>query len=129
MPDRRAAAQDSDRTAYRWTRTLLAQPRLLMAAKGALAAALAYWIAPHVPGVAAEYPYYAPLGAVLALWPTVKTSLKQGLQTILGLVIGVLLATTVFAVQDGQPGVLAVALAWGRSSPASAGSARDATGC
>ena len=113
MPDRRAAAQDSARTASRWTRTLLAQPRLLMAAKGALAAALAYWIAPHVPGVAAEYPYYAPLGAVLALWPTVKTSLKQGLQTILGLVIGVLLATTVFAVQDGQPGVLAVALVVG----------------
>jgi uncharacterized membrane protein YgaE (UPF0421/DUF939 family) len=84
-----------------------------MAAKGALAAALAYWIAPHVPGVAAEYPYYAPLGAVLALWPTVKTSLKQGLQTILGLVIGVLLATTVFALQEGQPGVLAVALVVG----------------
>jgi hypothetical protein len=113
MSDRAAAVHDGARTASRWARLLLAQPRLLMAVKGALAAGLAYWIAPHVPGVAAEYPYYAPLGAVLALWPTVKTSLKQGLQTLLGLAIGVMLATAVFAVQEGQPGVFAVALVVG----------------
>jgi len=113
MSDRPAAAHGSARTATRWTRTLLAQPRLLMAAKGALAAGLAYWIAPHVPGVAAEYPYYAPLGAVLAMWPTIRTSLKQGLQTLLGLVIGVGLASTVFSLQEGRPGVLAVALVVG----------------
>jgi len=107
--DRRTAVRDEVRTASGWTRSLLAQPRLLLAVKAALAAALAYWVAPHVPGVAAEYPYYAPLGAVIAMYPTIKASLRQGVQTLLGLVVGIGLATAVFSLQEGQPGVLAVA--------------------
>ncbi|KQS22449.1 aromatic acid exporter family protein [Frigoribacterium sp. Leaf186] len=120
MPDRRpapprrgGALRREARTATHWTRVLLAQPRLLLAVKTALAAALAYWIAPHVPGVAAEYPYYAPLGAVIAMYPTIKSSVRQGFQVLLGLVVGIVLATTVFALQEGQPGVLAVALVVG----------------
>lgn len=120
MPDRRpapprrgGALRREARTATHWTRVLLAQPRLLLAVKTALAAALAYWIAPHVPGVAAEYPYYAPLGAVIAMYPTIKSSVRQGFQVLLGLVVGIVLATTVFALQEGRPGVLAVALVVG----------------
>ena len=114
MPDRRPSGSRPDvlgdvRTASRWARVLLGQPRLLLAVKAALAAALAYWLAPHVPGVAAEYPYYAPLGAVIAMYPTIKASLRQGVQTLLGLVVGIVLATVVFSLQEGQPGVLAVA--------------------
>nr|BFF13722.1 hypothetical protein GCM10025699_50250 [Microbacterium flavescens] len=89
---------------------MISQPRLLLAVKTALAAAVAYWIAPQVPGVAAEYPYYAPLGAVIAMYPTIKSSLRQGVQVLVGVVTGIALASLVFALQDGRPGVLSVAL-------------------
>ena len=112
-PDRRSALRRDARTATHWTRVLLAQPRLLLAVKTALAAALAYWIAPQVPGVAADYPYYAPLGAVIAMYPTIKSSLRQGFQVLVGVVVGIALATAVFSLQDGRPGVLAVALVVG----------------
>lgn len=89
---------------------MISQPRLLLAVKTALAAAVAYGIAPQVPGVAAEYPYYAPLGAVIAMYPTIKSSLRQGVQVLVGVVTGIALASLVFALQDGRPGVLSVAL-------------------
>ncbi|MBF4576338.1 FUSC family protein [Frondihabitans sp. VKM Ac-2883] len=90
---------------------LLAHPRILLAVKAALAAALAWWIAPHVPGTAADYPYYAPLGAVVSMYPTVKASLTQGIQTLAGLVLGIGLAAVVVAL--GNPTVLTVALVIG----------------
>jgi len=101
------------RSVGRGARTLLAQPRLLLAVKTALAAAFAWWLAPQVPGVAAEYPYYAPLGAVIAMYPTVKRSLRLGVQSVIGVVLGILLATVVTLLQTGYPGVLTVALVVG----------------
>jgi hypothetical protein len=110
MTDRRSTLDRDARAVGHWTRVLLAQPRLLLAVKTALAAGLAYWIAPQIPGTAADYPYYAPLGAVIAMYPTIKTSLRQGFQVLLGVVIGIVLASVVFTLQAGPPGVLAVAV-------------------
>ncbi|WP_423917547.1 FUSC family protein [Frigoribacterium sp. 2-23] len=104
---------DPSRHRLRLLGTLLGQPRLLLAVKAALAAALSWWIAPHIPGVAANYPYYAPLGAVIAMYPTVQSSLREGIKAIIGVVIGIGLATLVIALQTGRPGVLAVAVVVG----------------
>jgi hypothetical protein len=90
---------------------LVASPRVLLAVKSALAAALAWWVAPHVPGVAADYPYYAPLGALVTMYSTVAASLRQGLQTLLGLVVGIGLAALVVGL--GHTSVLTVALVIG----------------
>ena len=71
--------------------------RLLLAAKAALAVGIAWALAPHMPGVTDEYPYYAPLGALLSMYPTLMESAKSGLQTLLGLVVGIGLALAVVA--------------------------------
>lgn len=70
--------------------------RLLLVAKTALAVALVAWlIAPHMPGVTQEYPYYAPLGALVSMYPTLMGSARSSLQTLLGLATGIGLATVV----------------------------------
>lgn len=71
--------------------------RLLLAAKAALAVGIAWALAPHMPGVTDEYPYYAPLGALLSMYPTLMESAKSGVQTLLGLVVGIGLALAVVA--------------------------------
>ncbi|WP_417505548.1 FUSC family protein [Microbacterium sp.] len=69
--------------------------RLLLVAKTMLAVGLAWLIAPHMPGVTDEYPYYAPLGALLSMYPTLMRSAKSSFQTLLGLAAGIGLATVV----------------------------------
>lgn len=99
------------RRAWRWSRTSGTQPRLLHAAKAAGAAALAWFIARHVPGVASDYPYYAPLGAIVAMQTTVYAGLRNGIQTLVGILLGIAVAG--FTMIVGDPGILAVALAVG----------------
>lgn len=69
--------------------------RLLLVAKTMLAVGLAWTIAPHMPGVTDEYPYYAPLGALVSMYPTLMGSMRSSLQTLLGLATGIALATLV----------------------------------
>lgn len=69
--------------------------RLLLVAKTALAVGLAWLVAPHMPGVVDDYPYYAPLGALISMYPTLMGSVRSGLQTVLGLAAGIGLATLV----------------------------------
>ena len=53
----------------------------------------AAWLAVQpMGGVADEYPYYAPLGALLSMHSTLKGSAKYGLQILAGLALGILLA-------------------------------------
>ncbi|MBG6224378.1 uncharacterized membrane protein YgaE (UPF0421/DUF939 family) [Arthrobacter sp. CAN_A2] len=92
-------------------RAAVVNPQLLLAAKAAFAAALAWTIALAIPGTAAEYPYYAPLGALLAIYPTVAGTVKLGLQTVVGLTIGILLAYV--AVWAGDPNWLTIAFVVG----------------
>lgn len=86
-------------------------PRLQLATKAGLAAGIAFFIAPYMPGSAAEYPYYAPLGALVAMYENVSGSMRQGVQTLVGLAIGVGLAFTLFSL--GNPTPLTVALVMG----------------
>ncbi|MFB0834570.1 FUSC family protein [Arthrobacter halodurans] len=90
----------------------VAAPRVLLAVKAALAAALAYLLAPLMPGVTDEYPYYAPLGALISMYPTLMGSARAGLQTLSGLAIGIFLAwlVTMLGVPP-LPGVALVVLA------------------
>ncbi|MBT1004112.1 hypothetical protein KIH31_16110 [Paenarthrobacter sp. DKR-5] len=76
-------------------RAVFAKIRLELAAKTALAAGLAWLIAPLMPGPAAHYPYYAPLGALVSMYPTVADSAKRGMQSLLGLILGIGVAFTV----------------------------------
>ncbi len=70
----------------------VAAPRLQLAAKAGLAAGVAFLIAPHLPGAAAKYAYYAPLGALVVMYENVAGSMRQGLQTLVGLAAGIGLA-------------------------------------
>ena len=79
---------------------LIRYKRLLLAVKAALAASIAWVIALQVPGVASEYPYYAPLGAVACMYPTIAGSARQGIQTLVGLAIGFALAFPVIILGD-----------------------------
>lgn len=96
-----------------WTRArqLVTHERVLLAIKTALAAAIAWWIALRVPGVAAQYPYYAPLGAVACMYPTVAGSARQGIQTLIGLAVGFALAFPVILI--GDVSVVSVAIVVG----------------
>jgi hypothetical protein len=89
----------------------LVRSRLGLAAKTALAAGLAWAVAPLIPGPAAHYPYYAPLGAVVSMYPTVADSARHGLQSLLGLGLGVGVALVVANFTDAS--ALAVALVVG----------------
>ena len=90
---------------------LVRHKRLILAVKAALASSIAWMIALQVPGVASEYPYYAPLGAVACMYPTIAGSARQGIQTLAGLAIGFALAFPVIFLGDRS--VLSVALVVG----------------
>lgn len=91
-----------------WARTGLTGPALLLAGKAALAVGIAWIIAPFIPGVANDYPYYAPLGVLVSMYPTLMGSLKNGLQTVAGLAIGALLAGAVIIFSE--PNVLTLSI-------------------
>ena len=88
-----------------------AAQRLQLAAKAALAAGLAFLIAPLMPGAAANYPYNAPLGALVAMYHNVAGSVRQGFQALAGLSMGIGLAVILVNIADPSP--LTVALFMG----------------
>lgn len=85
-----------------------AAQRLQLAAKAAIAAGIAFAIAPLMPGSAAEYPYYAPLGALVAMYHNVAGSVRQGAETLVGLSLGIGLAFLLVNVTDPSPVTVAV---------------------
>lgn len=76
-------------------RAAVAPPRLLFAAKTALAVGIAWIIAHYLPGFADDHPYYAPLGALISMHPTLMDSVKSSVQTVAGLATGIVLALLV----------------------------------
>lgn len=110
-PDRDVGNARPEGGLLRRLRTSALTPQLLLAAKAALAAALAWIIALAVPGAPSEYPYYAPLGALLAMYPTVVGTFRLGIQTVIGLTIGIVLAHV--AVWAGDPSWLTIAFVVG----------------
>ncbi|NKX54635.1 aromatic acid exporter family protein [Arthrobacter mobilis] len=91
-PDADSRAAGRLRAAGRRLRTGLRRPRLKLALKAALAAGLAWQLALAIPGAAQEYPYYAPVGALLSMYHTVAGSVKTAAQTLAGLLLGIGLA-------------------------------------
>ncbi|GAA0292839.1 FUSC family protein [Kineococcus aurantiacus] len=68
-------------------------PRLGLAARTALAATLAWLLALNLPGdVAGTYPYFAPLGAVVGSWSTVRSSVRNSARAVAAILCGALLA-------------------------------------
>ncbi len=63
-----------------------------MAMKAATAAALAWLVVLPIGGVADDYPYYAPFGAVIAVSATVARSWRVSVLSIAGIVVGAALA-------------------------------------
>lgn len=82
-PDRlRFTARTVRRQAFnRW--------RLILAVKTAAAAAIAWYFAPWVPFADAEYSYYAPLGVLVSMYPTLADSARASAQAVLGLALGI----------------------------------------
>jgi uncharacterized membrane protein YgaE (UPF0421/DUF939 family) len=89
---------------------LLREPWVQRAVRAALAAALAWEAAGLLPASIAEYAYYAPLGAVIAVHPTVADSAAAAWRTVLAILAGFALAVTVFELTRSLPGALTIAL-------------------
>jgi uncharacterized membrane protein YgaE (UPF0421/DUF939 family) len=76
-------------------RVWVSHPRWSLATKGALAATLAWFVGTLMPAPFSEYPYYAPLGAVLATTSTVVRSVRESVQTVAAVLIGAAIARAV----------------------------------
>jgi len=98
------------RTAWR-LKSQITRSRMLQAAKAAVAVGIAWTVAPYLPGVADDYPYYAPLGALVSMYPTLMGSLRNALQTLGSLAVGILLAAAVIVFSE--PNVATISLAVG----------------
>ncbi|WP_390178604.1 FUSC family protein [Microbacterium sp. MTN4-26] len=72
-----------------WRQTSLNRHRVLLAAKTAAAAAIAWLLVPLLPFVSNEYSYYAPFGVLVVMYPTVAATARTGGQTLLGLALGI----------------------------------------
>lgn len=89
---------------------LARHPRIPRAAKAALAAVLAWLVVLPLGGAADEYPYYAPLGAVIAVSATVADSVRDSLQGVAAILLGAALAVCAGAVVPTVPGLAIVVL-------------------
>ncbi|MCR2815790.1 FUSC family protein [Microbacterium jiangjiandongii] len=86
----------------------------MLAAKTAVAAAVAWYLAPAVPFADAEYSYYAPMGVLVSMYPTVADSARAGAQALGGLALGIVLGFGgLAAVSVGAPAIAAIALVIG----------------
>lgn len=83
-------------------------PLVLRSTDAAVAASLAWALVQPIGGVADRYPYYAPLGAVVAVSTTVLGSARGALATVRNLVLGAALGTAAQVL--GLPEVVAIAL-------------------
>src|SRR4051812_7679674 len=78
--------------------------------RAALAAALAWQVAVVLPPAIAQYAYYAPLGAVIAVHPTVADSAAAAWRTVVAILLGFALAITIHELTTPIPGALTIAL-------------------
>lgn len=92
-------------------RVWIRHPRWSLAVKGAVAAALAWVVGVVAPEPLSEYPYYAPLGAVVATTSSVVRSVRESVQAVAALLLGVAVARAADVAL--APGALSVALVVG----------------
>src|SRR5687767_13858900 len=91
-------------------RELLREPWVQRGVRAALAAALAWQVAVLLPPAIADYANYAPLGAVIAVHPTVADSAAAAWRTGLAILLGFALAVSVYELTRAIPGALTIAL-------------------
>ncbi|WP_346620509.1 hypothetical protein [Blastococcus montanus] len=95
-------------------RTWARHPRLGLAVRAAVAAVVAWSLVQLVPGPAADYPYYAPLGAVVATTAsTLASSVRASLQTVASIALGAAVALVGDALLDNRLLTLALVIAVG----------------
>lgn len=75
-----------------------------------MAAGLAWQIALLLPPTLSDYAYYAPLGAVIAVHPTVADSVSAAWRTVAAMFLGFGLAVGVYELTRGVPNALTIAL-------------------
>lgn len=100
----------------RWTRVVEAlsrHPRYPMAARAAVAAALAWLAVQPLGGFADDYPYYAPFGAVIAVSTSVASTFKVSLRSIAAIMCGAALAFAVAQLPWPEAVLLAIVVAAG----------------
>jgi hypothetical protein len=88
-------------------------PARSLAMRAALGAMVAWLLVVPMGGVADEYPYYAPLGAVVAVTSSVEVSLRTTVQTFVALVLGATLATAVLLLDLPRPVAIGLVVAVG----------------
>jgi hypothetical protein len=79
----------SDGTFDDW---LQQHPAAVLAVKASVAAGVAWLVVKPLAGLADDYPYYAPLGAVIATSTTALRSLHESLRTLAAIVLGAAVA-------------------------------------
>ncbi|MGH3353061.1 MAG: FUSC family protein [Nocardioides sp.] len=84
-----------------------------MALTAAAAGAIAFWVGVTFPGPAGEFPYYAPLGAVVAMSSTVMGSVRRSVQSILSIWLGSAIALATAAVLGPSPAAVALVIGVG----------------
>ena len=85
-------------------------PRVVLALKAACAAGLAWLLVQPLGGFADDYPYYAPLGATVAMSTSVKSSLRTALQTVAAIVLGACVALVARVLPLPDEATVAVAI-------------------
>src|SRR4051794_41499629 len=91
-------------------REVLREPWVQRGVRAALAAGLAWQVAVVLPPAIAQYAYYAPLGAVIAVHPTVADSAAAAWRTVVAILLGFALAITIHELTTPIPGALTIAL-------------------
>lgn len=81
---------------WAWGRGVLrlaaTHPRSTLAVKAAVASVIAWIAVRPIDGVVDDYPYYAPLGAVIAVSTTVTSSAREAVRAVLAIALGASLA-------------------------------------
>ena len=86
------------------------RPWVQRAVRASLAAGVAWQVALLLPWGVSQFAYYAPLGAVIAVHPTVADSASAAWRTVLAIVLGFTLAVSVYAVARAFPGAVVIAV-------------------
>ena len=88
--------------------TVFRHPHLLLAAKTGIAAGIAWTVVQTLGGFVADYPYYAPLGVVVATSTSIVGSTRTAVQAVVAILSGAVLAVLIEVLPI--PGAVAIAL-------------------
>ncbi|MEI4272990.1 aromatic acid exporter family protein [Klenkia sp. LSe6-5] len=89
---------------------VLRRPWVQRGIRASLAAALAWQIALLLPATLSDYAYYAPLGAVIAVHPTVADSAGAAWRTVAAMFLGFGLAVVVYELTRDVPNAFTIGL-------------------